>query len=363
MTRSCWLALFVALILFGGRAAADPPVDIGRSVFVVSDVEGQFGDTPPKRLAINDDIVFSEDITTGPEAKTVIEFRDGSTLEVGPGSVVRIDSFVFNPEEAISRKAVEVGRGVFRYVSAFTTSDQSTAISTPTGTLAIRGSVVAGIVDPETPTFVYVGEGNASFTNDAGSTDMQPGNAIAVPTRTTTPMRPSAMPPAVAAQALQALERRLPPRAILRGRPQADEAWLRRAGAANLLPVSEQTQRAGALPRGRPLPAGSAASPIGRELGLLAEGHRRGLFDGSQTNRTPEQEAFVAETKRAMPNAGALLARSTLEARNLHGAAGLAGTALVISGIAKAAPSAEVMTRVAVAAIHSNPGAAALITR
>jgi hypothetical protein len=171
------------------------------------------------------------------------------------------------------------------------------------------------------------------------------------------------MPPAVAAQAQQALERRLPPRAILRGRPQADEAWLRRAGAANLLPVSEQTQRAGALPRGRPLPAGSAASPIGRELGLLAEGHRRGLFDGSQTNRTPEQEAFVAETKRAMPNAGALLARSTLEARNLHGAAGLAGTALVISGIAKAAPSAEVMTRVAVAAIHSNPGAAALITR
>jgi hypothetical protein len=95
----------------------------------------------------------------------------------------------------------------------------------------------------------------------------------------------------------------------------------------------------------------------------LVEGHRRGLFDGSQTSRTPEQEVFVAATRRAIPNAGALLARSTLDARALHGSASLAGTALVIRGIAKAAPSAEVMTRVAVAAIHGNPAAAALITR
>jgi hypothetical protein len=357
------LGLFAALIVFGGRAAADVGAEIGRSVLVVSDVEGQFGDAPPKRIAINDDIIFNEDITTGAEAKTAIEFRDGSTLELGPGSVVRIDSFVFNPEENISRKALQVGSGVFRYVSAFTTADQSTQISTPGGALAIRGSVISGIVDPETPTFVYVGEGNASFTNDAGSTDLQPGNAIAVPTRTTRPMRPDAMPPAIAAQALQAIERHLPPPASLRARPHAGEAWLQHAGAADLLPVSEQARRGGALTRGRPLPAAAGASPIARDLGLLTEGHRHNLFDGSQTNRTPEQEAFVAETRRVMPNADALLARSTLEARALHGAASSAGTALVIRGIAKAAPSAEVVTRVAAAAIHANPAAATQISR
>jgi hypothetical protein len=357
------LLLFAAMIVFGGRAAADVAVEIGRSIFVVNDVEGQFGDAPAKRITINDDVVFSEDVTTGAESKTAIEFRDGSTLEVGPGSVVRIDSFVFNPDEGVSQKALQVGSGVFRYVSAFTTADQSTKISTPSGALAIRGSVVSGIVDPETPAFVYVGEGNASFTNDAGSTDLQPGNAIAVPTRTTPPMRPDAMPPAIAAQALQAIERRLPPPAILRVRPRADEAWLQHAGAANLLPVSEQTRRGSALTGGRPLAAGVRASPIARELGLLTEGNRRSLFDGSQTSRTPEQEAFVAETKRAVPNADALLARSTLEARALHGSASLAGTAMVIRGIAKAAPSAEVVTRVAVAAIHANPAAATQITR
>jgi len=357
------VGLFAALIVFGGRAVADDAVEIGRTVVVVSDVEGQLGDAPAKRIAINDDIVFNEDITTGAEAKTAIEFRDGSTLELGPDAVVRIDSFVFNPEETVSRKALQVGSGVFRYVSGFTSADQSTQISTPGGTLTVRGSVISGIVDPETPTFVYVGEGNASFTNDAGSTDMQAGNAIAVPTRATPPMRPAAMPPAVAAQALQAIERRLPARETLRGRPQPDDAWLRHAGAANLLPVSEQARLGGAVTRARPLPAAAGASPIARELGLLTEGHRRNLFDGSQTSRTPEQEAFIAETRRAMPNAEALLARSALEARALHGSASQAGTALVIRGIAKAAPSPEVVTRVAVAAIHANPAAATQITR
>lgn len=357
------LGLFAVSTLFGGRAAADDLVEIGRSVFVVDDVEGQFGDAPAKRITINDDIVFNENITTGTEAKTTIEFRDGSTFEVGPGSVVRINSFVFNPDEGVSRKALQVGSGVFRYVTAFTTPDQSTQIATPGGTLAIRGSVVSGIVDPETPTFVYVGEGNATFANDAGSADLQPGSAIAVPTRTTPPMRPDAMPPAIAAQALQAIDRRLPPPAILRVRPRANEAWLQHAGAANLLPAAEQTRRGGASTPGRPLPAAAGRSSIARELGLLTEGQRHSLFDGAQTRRTPEQEAFVAETKRAMPNAAAQLARSTLDARALHSSASLAGTELVIRGIAKAAPSAEVVTRVAVAAIHANPAAATQITR
>jgi hypothetical protein len=361
LVRWC-LGLMAALIVFDQCAAADVSVEIGRSIFVVSDVEGQLGDAPPKRIAINDDIVFSEDITTGAEAKTAVEFRDGSTLEVGPGSVVRIDTFVFNPEEAVSRKALQVGRGVFRYVSAVSTAEQSAQISTPGGTVAVRGSVISGIVDPETPTFVYVGEGNASFTNDAGSTDLQPGNAIAVPTRTTPPMRPGTMPPAVAAQALQAIARRLPPPATLSVRPKADDAWLQRAGAANLLPVSEQARRGGALTPGRPLPT-VGASPIARELGLLTEGNRRNLFNGSQTTRTPEQEAFIAETRGAIPNAAALLAHSTLEAGALHRSASLAGTALVIRGIAKAAPSADVMTRVAVATIHANPAVATQIIR
>lgn len=343
-------------------AAADAPIEIGRTIFVVNDVEGKLGEADAKRVVVNENVLYEEDIITADQAETIMEFRDGSTFEVGPGARVRIDSFVFNPEESVSRKAVSVGRGVFRYISGIAADEQDTKISTGNGVLAIRGSVVSGIVDPEVPTFVYVGEGAATFTNDAGSTDLQPGAAIAVPSRTVPVMRSAAMPPAIAAQALQAIERRLPPRDVLRNRPQPDPAWLRRAGAANLLSVAEQARRQGAAPA-RPLPAASGPSPIARELGLLVEGHRRNLFDGAQTARTPEQQAFIAEATRTVPNAPILVARSTIQAGALHQSARLAGTAVVIRGVAAAAPSAEVVTRIATAAVRANPAAAPVIAQ
>ena len=355
-------ALVAAAIACVSSAAADAPIEIGRTIFVVNDVEGKMGDAEAKRVVLNENVLYEEDIITADQAETIMEFRDGSTFEVGPGAVVRIDSFVFNPEESVSRKTVSIGRGVFRYISGIAANEQDTRISTANGVLAIRGSVVAGIVDPEVPTFVYVGEGAAVFTNDAGSTDMQPGSAIAVPSRTT-PLKPaSAMPPAIAAQALQAIERRLPPRDVLRNRPPASDAWLRRAGAANLLPIAEQAQRLGTA-AGRPLTSVSGPSPIAGELGLLVEGHRRNLFDGAQATRTPEQENFITQTARVVPNAPALIAQSTARAGALHQSARLAGTAVVIRGVAAAAPSPEVVSRVASAAVRADPAAAPIITQ
>lgn len=337
--------------------------EIGRSIFVVNDVDGKSGETAPKRIAVDDDIVFDEDITTGAEAKTVLEFRDGSTFEMGPDAVARIDAFVFNPEESTSQKSVQVSRGVFRYVGGYLASNQDTKIATPSGSLGIRGSVAAGIVDPELPDFLYVGDGAATFTNQAGSAELQPGSAIAVPSPSTPPMAPAAMPPAVAAQALQVIERRLPPRQALQNRPPADEAWLRRAGAANLVPGSVQRERAAALARARPLPTVARRGSLAGELGLLVEANRVNLFAGRQTVRTAQQTAFLARAGRENPNAAATLRRFTGEARALHAASMNAGTALVLRGVGRAAPSAETLRRVTAASVRANPAAAALINR
>jgi len=336
---------------------------IGRSIFVVNDVDGKSGEAAPQRIAVNDDIVFDEDITTGAEAKTVLEFRDGSTFEMGPDAVVRIDAFIFNPEESTSRKSVQVSRGVFRYVGGYLASNQETKIATPSGSLGIRGSVAAGIVDPDVPDFLYVGDGAATFTNQAGSAELQPGNAIAVPSPSTPPMAPAAMPPAVAAQALQMIERHLPPRQALQKRPPADEAWLHRAGAANLVPGSVQQEHAAAMARGRPLPTVARRGSLAGELGLLVEAHRLNLFAGRQTARTSEQTAFLTRAARENPNAPAAMRRFIGDARVLHTASMNAGTALVLRGVGRAAPAAETLRRVTAASVRANPGAAALINR
>ena len=362
-----WLPGLIALCLAPGARAADealpaeaPTSEIGRSIFVVNDVDGQAGEAPAKRLAVNDDIVFDEDITTAADAKTVIEFRDGSTFEVGPDAVVRIDSFVFNAEESISHKTLQVTRGVFRYVSGVAAADQDTKITSPSGALAIRGSVVAGIVDPSVPDFVYVGEGSAIFTNAAGSSNLQPGSAIAVPSASTPPMEAAAMPAPVAAQALAVIDTRLPPREALRNRPAADEAWLKRQGAANLVPAAEQAQRAGGAGR-RPLPNPGAHGSLAGELGLLVDGNRVDLFQGGHSARTPGQTAFLARAARENPAAAVAMRRYTTEARVLHSENRTVATRTVIRGVGRAASSPEVMRRVTEASVRANPGSAALI--
>jgi hypothetical protein len=370
--RYFWAAGIAAVLLaFVARAEDAPPAapadtaaanDIGRSIFVVNDVDGQAGDTPAKHIVVSDDIVFQEDITTGNDAKAVIEFRDGSTFEIGPDAAVRIDSFVFNPEESTSHKALQVTRGVFRYVSAYVASDQETKIKTPSGNMGIRGSVAAGIVDPAAPDFIFLGEGNATFTNAAGSSTLQAGNAIAVPSATTQPMSPGAMPAPVAAQALQAIDRRLPPQTAIANRPAADDAWLKLTGTADLVPATEQQRLAtAAAGTARPLPTAIGSGALAGELLLLAEANRVNLFDGRQTTRTSEQTAFLARAARDNPNAAAAMRRYTENARALHSANMRAGTEFVMRGVGHAAPSAEVMRRVTAASTRANPGAAALI--
>ena len=368
MRRRSWILVVAASCLALSAHADDAPpatattADVGRSIVVLNDVDGRSGDTPAKRIVVNDDIVFQEDITTGEDAKAVIEFRDGSTFEMGPNAAVRIDSFVFNPEESTSHKALQVARGVFRYVSGYVSSDQNTQVSTAAGSMAIRGSVAEGIVEPSVPDFVYLGEGNATFTNSAGSTALQPGNSIAVPSAATQPMAPSAMPAPVAAQALQAIESRLPPRADLANRSAADDAWLKRAGTADLIPVAEQ-QRQQAAAVNRPLPAGAGAGRLAGELSLLTEANRLNLFNGRQATRTPEQAAFLARAGREHPDAAMVLRRFDAQARTLHATTMDRGTTFVLHGVGRAAPSSEVMRRVTAAAMRANPGAAASIQR
>jgi hypothetical protein len=372
MRRRFWFfAILLSCLTLPARADDAPPpappaastgADVGRSTVIVNDVDGQLGDAPVKHIAVNDDILFQEDITTGDDAKAVIEFRDGSTFEMGPNAAVRIDSFIFNPEESTSHKALQVARGVFRYVSGYVSSDQNTQILTPAGAMAIRGSVAEGIVDPAVPDFVYLGQGNATFTNSAGSSTLEPGNSIAVPSATTQPMVAGTMPAPVAAQALQAIENRLPPRADLANRSPADDAWLKSAGTADLVPVAEQ-QRQQAAAAARPLPAAAGSGRLAGELGLLTEANRLDLFNGRQTTRTPEQQAFLARAAREHPDAQMLLRRFDAQSRALHSATMERGTTFVLRGVGHAASSADVMRRVTAASMRANPGVAASIQR
>src|SRR5262249_3581648 len=127
------------------------------------------------------------------------------------------------------------------------------------------------------------------------------------------------------------------------------------------LPVAEQARALNAAAGPRPLSGASGPSPIARELGLLNEGRRRNLFNGSQTVRTPDQRAFIAQAAPTVPGAPALRTRSPALASSWHQPAGLAGKKIVTHGPPRPPPPREFLPQGASGAVRPAPPAAPII--
>ncbi len=92
--------------------------------------------------------VFAGDVLkTGPEARLLVRFADGSSLTLGEKAEVSVDEMVFDPAGAgTSRQTLIMVVGVFRYTSGKIgkTSPSQVAFGTPTATIGIRGTDFLG---------------------------------------------------------------------------------------------------------------------------------------------------------------------------------------------------------------------------
>ncbi len=103
--------------------------------------------------------VYSEEtVTTGPEARTELEFVDRTHLSVGANSQVVLDSFVYDPSQGTGEAVVTFGKGVFRWVTGDMSKD-AYKLNTPSATLAIRGTIFRLKVDQVNNVTLYVEEG------------------------------------------------------------------------------------------------------------------------------------------------------------------------------------------------------------
>jgi hypothetical protein len=68
-----------------------------------------------------------------------LQLRDESTLNVGPTSVIKLDKFVYDPNNKDTGTiAIEATRGTFRFVTGSQNKGE-VKIKTKYGTLGIRG--------------------------------------------------------------------------------------------------------------------------------------------------------------------------------------------------------------------------------
>ena len=107
---------------------------IGTASSVKPEATGSIAGT----LSAGSGVHASENVRTGSSGQADLRFLDNSNLTVGPGSSVRLDKFVYDPNKGAGAIAVEATRGAFR----FSTGGQNggeVKVKTPSGTLGIRG--------------------------------------------------------------------------------------------------------------------------------------------------------------------------------------------------------------------------------
>jgi hypothetical protein len=130
LTPAVALAVLFTLV----STASNAQQRIGTANSVKPEASGTIAGT----LAAGSGVHASETVRTGNAGQAGLRFLDNSDLTVGPGSSVRLDKFVYDPNKGASGVAVEASRGAFRFVTG-SQNKGSYSIKTPSGTLGIRG--------------------------------------------------------------------------------------------------------------------------------------------------------------------------------------------------------------------------------
>ena len=343
-------------------AATESPVHVGRAKLVVKDVRSQLRNQPPKRVTVNEELFFNQRIITTKDSRGVVEFRDGSILQVGPNATVILDRFVFNPFESKSEKVLTAVAGAFRYISGMKTKSSMLEIRTPSATIGIRGSEAGFLVFPGIPTFVSLSHGIATVRNDRGAVQLTPGQSMAVPARTASLPQPSQIPPAVAVQALRYISSQVgaPPKPgdLQPATPQQAAA----DAAANALPSDQQAGPPTALPGLAGAAQGGNNVPPPPGVGLLVQAARVGLLEArGNAPLTPAQQNFVNAANAAIPDAAQVIQNDVKSAQQETRSNGNRSIQNIISSSVKNDPNAAKITELVTAAAAADDGGAAAI--
>jgi hypothetical protein len=179
------------LALHGTQASA--------RVGVTSATDGDPLGKPPtaneRVLRIGIDIQADEVVTTTNDDRAHLVFLDGTALTVGPNARVVIDKFVYDPDTKKGELALTAGKGVFRLVGGKISKTTAITVTTPSGTIGIRGGIsIFSVSSLQTIcNFIF---GNSMTVTGSGSTQTatRPGSQVIVNSGSP-PSLPSLLPP------------------------------------------------------------------------------------------------------------------------------------------------------------------------
>jgi hypothetical protein len=137
MSLRILMSSVAAIALLAGGAAA--------KVGVTSATDGDPLGKPPganeRVLRIGIDVQANELVTTGTNDRAHLVFLDGTSVTVGPNAQLTIDRFVYDPDAKKGDLAITATKGVFRLVGGKISKGSPVTVTTPSGTIGIRGGI------------------------------------------------------------------------------------------------------------------------------------------------------------------------------------------------------------------------------
>jgi hypothetical protein len=143
MNARRWICV-CALTVLAGPAFAQQPAAAGRiklasgQVFVV-----RGGNSMP--ATVGQEVFESDSLRTGNDGRLGVTLKDDTRVSLGPGSEVRLNSFLFTPAEGRLGLVLNFVRGMAVYVSGKIAklAPDSIRLETPGAIVGVRGTTVA----------------------------------------------------------------------------------------------------------------------------------------------------------------------------------------------------------------------------
>ncbi len=142
MTKAtaCLISLATASVIAATIMLASPAAALDPSGHAVR-VNPAVNATGPggERLIVLEGAVFMGDmIVANPNGLAQVRFIDNTRIVIGPNSRLKIDTFVFNPDNTAKEVSINMIKGSFRFISG-NSPDGAYKLRTPTMTIGIRG--------------------------------------------------------------------------------------------------------------------------------------------------------------------------------------------------------------------------------
>ena len=99
-------------------------------------------------LQTGSSLYANETVGTGQAGIAELQFNDNTKLSVGPTSTVRLDKFVYDPNnKGAGKLAINATKGAYRFITG-EQDKKNYEIKTPYATIGVRGTVLEIVVVP-----------------------------------------------------------------------------------------------------------------------------------------------------------------------------------------------------------------------